>query len=146
MNGGHHIRSESGFNELSALFGHKKFWAEQGLSCGGAEGHNHFWFDYSDLSLKPGTTGGDFLSIRFFVDAAFATRLPLKMFDNIGDVSLRAIDSSFYEGFIEEPTGGADERFSSEILFIARLLSDKQHRRAAATFTEDGLRSELPEV
>jgi hypothetical protein len=47
------------------------------------------------------------------------------MFDNIRDVSLRAIDSSFEEGIIKQPAGGTDERFSSEILFIARLLSDE---------------------
>src|SRR4030095_16032312 len=125
MCGGHYMRSESGFSELSALFGHTKFCAEQGLSRGGAEGHNHFRFYYRDLSLEPGTACGNFLSVRFFVDAAFATRLPLKMFDNISDVSLRAINSSFDERLIKKPAGGTDERFSSEILFIARLLSDE---------------------
>src|SRR5258706_10145867 len=123
MDGGHDIRSESGCKEFSALFGYTKFWAEQGLSRGSAEGHNYFWFDYRDLRLEPGTAGGNFLSVRFFVDATFATRLPLKMFDNIRDVSLGAIDSSFDEGFIEESTGGDAGRVFVGGFFISRLLA-----------------------
>src|SRR5882724_10739515 len=101
MDGGHHVRSQRGFNELSTLFSDAKFWPEQGLCCSGAEGHNHLRLDHFNLGLEPGTASRNFLSIGFFVDAAFATRLPLKMFDNIRDVSLGAIDAGFVERIIK---------------------------------------------
>src|SRR6266850_8065388 len=92
MDSSHYVGGKSGFNKLSALFGYAKFWTEQGLSRSGAEGHNHLRLYERDLGLEPGTASRNFLSVWFFVDAAFATRFPLKMFDHIGDVSLRAID------------------------------------------------------
>src|SRR5436190_17276643 len=101
MDSGHHVRSKRGFNKLSALFGDAKFRAEQCLSGSGAESHYHIRLNYGDLSFEPGTASRDFRGIRFLVDAAFAPRLPLKMFDNISDVGLGAIDTSFGERIIE---------------------------------------------
>src|SRR6266498_3008750 len=146
MNGGHYVGSKSGFYKLSTLFGYAKFWAEQCLSCGGAENHNYLWLNKCDLGLEPGTASRNFLSVRFFVDAAFATRLPLEMFDNISDVSLRAVDAGFFQGVIEQATGGTNEWMASEIFFIAGLFADEHDHRAAAPFAEDGLRASFPEV
>src|SRR5713101_317478 len=101
MNSSHYVGGKIGFNKLPALFCYSKLWAEHGLSCGCAEGHNHLRFDNRDLGLEPGTASGNFLCVRFFVNATFATRLPFKMFDNISDVSLGAIDTSFGERIVE---------------------------------------------
>jgi hypothetical protein len=101
MDSGHHVRSKSGFKKFSALFRYAKFWAEQGLSGGGAEHDDYLRLDERDLSLEPGTASRNFLRVRFFVNAAFAARLLLKMFDNIGDVSLRAIDAGFFQSAVE---------------------------------------------
>ena len=146
MDGGHQVRSKRGFNELSPLFSYTKLRTEQCLGCGGAEGHNHLWLDERYFGLEPGTARRDFLSVGFFVDAAFATWFSLKMFDHIGDVSLRAIDAGFSERIIEQATCGSNKGFALEILFIAWLLADKHHDSAAASFAEDGLRTQFPEV
>src|SRR6266542_4239548 len=146
MNGSHYVRSKSGFYKFSTSFGNAEFWAEQRLSCGGAEDYNYLWLNKRDLGFEPGTASRNFLSVRFFMDAAFAARLPLKMFDNISDVSLRAVDAGFFQGVIEQATGGTNEWMSGEIFFIAGLFADEHDYRAAAPFAEDGLRTAFPEV
>src|SRR5882672_1958803 len=146
MDGGHYVRSKSGFDEFSALFGYAKCWTEQRLGRSGAESHNHLWLDQRDFGLEPGTASSNFLSIGFFVNAAFATRLPFEMFDNISDVSLRAIDTRFVERIIKKPTGGTNEGLSRKIFFIAGLFADKHHHSAATAFAEDSLRTSFPEV
>src|SRR5687768_9330609 len=146
MDGGHYIRSKSGFKELPALFCDPEFWPKQCLSCRGAEGHNNFRFDHGDLGLEPGTTSRDFLGVGFLVDATFATRLPLKMFDNIGDIRLAAIDAGFFERFIKEPAGGTDEGFACEVFFIAGLLTDEHRNCATRAFTKNCLRTSFPEI
>ena len=78
-----------------------KLWTEQCLGGSGAQGHDYFWFDDGNLRLEPGTASRNFLSVWFFMDASFAARLPLEMFDNICDVSLRAIDTGFVERVIK---------------------------------------------
>ena len=146
MDSGHYVRRKSGLNKLSALFSNAKFCAEQGLGRGGAQGHNHLGLDQRDLRLEPGTTSRNFLGVWFLVNAAFATRLPLKMFDNIRDVSLGTIDAGLLERSIKKSAGGTNERFAREIFFVARLFADKHHYRAAAAFAEDSLGAELPKV
>ena len=101
MDGGHHVRSKRGFNELSALFRYAKFWAEQGLSGGGPERHDHLRLDELDFSLEPGTASKNFLRVRFFVDAAFASRLPLEMFYRVGHIDLAAFDAGLYQALIQ---------------------------------------------
>src|SRR6478672_9421262 len=121
----HEVGRKSRFNELAPLFGDAKFWTEQSLRRGGAEGHNYFWFDYGDFSLEPGTASRDFAGVGFFMNAAFATRFPFEMFDNIGDVSLRTIETSFVERAIKQTAGRTDKRFAREIFFIAWLFADE---------------------
>jgi len=97
----HYVGRQSGFEKLAALFGHAKFWTKQRLGRGGAKRHYHFRFDECNLSFEPGTAGRDFLRVGFFMNTTFAARLPLEMFDDIGDVSLRAIDTGFGERIIK---------------------------------------------
>jgi hypothetical protein len=80
------------------------------------------------------------------VNAAFAARLPFEVFDNIGDVSLFAIDTCLLERAIKQTAGWTDERFAGEILLVARLFADKHDACATAPFAENGLRSFLPEI
>src|SRR6266849_599089 len=113
MHSGHYIGSEGRFDKFAALFGDAEFRTEQRLRRRGAKGDNHFWFDYSDFSLEPGTTSRNFCRVWFFVNAALAPWFPFEMFDNIGDVSLRTINTRLEEGIIKKPAGGADERLAS---------------------------------
>jgi hypothetical protein len=80
------------------------------------------------------------------MNAAFATRFPFEMFDNIGDVSLRTIETSFVERAIKQAAGGTNKRFAREIFFIAWLFADKQNCGTFASFAEDSLRSPFPKV
>lgn len=139
MDGGHYVGRKSGFNELAALFSDAKLWTEQSLSCGGAKRDNHLRLDERDLGFEPGTASRNFRGVRFFVDAAFATRFPLEMFDDIGDVSLRTINAGFCERVVKQSAGGTDEGFALEILFVAWLLADKHDDGATASFAEDSL-------
>src|SRR4051812_37865904 len=127
----HYVRGESGLDEFAALFGDAKFRPQQRLSSGGAESHDHFRFDYSDLSFEPWTAGPDLLPVRFFVNAAFATWFPFEMFDHIGDVSLPSIDSGLFERIVKQTAGWTNKRFALEVFFIARLFTDKHDDRAA---------------
>src|SRR6267143_5034597 len=112
MHGGHYVGSEGRFDKFAALFGDAKFWTKQRLRRSGAEGDNNFWFDYSDFSLEPGTASRDFAGVWFLLNAAFATRFPFEMFDNIGDVSLRPVDTGLDQCVIKQTPGGADERLA----------------------------------
>jgi len=144
MNGSHYVRREGRFNKFSALFGDAKFWAEQCLSSRGAERNYYFWLDEGDLGFKPGTTSGDLLAIRFFMDTPFATRFPFEMFDNIRDVGLRTIDAGLGKCIIKQPAGWTNERFARQIFFVTWLLADEQNGGAPAAFTKDGLRTAFP--
>src|SRR5688572_31902561 len=101
MDRSHYVGSKSGFNKFPPLFGNAKFWAEQGLSRCGAECHDYLRLNHRNLGLEPGTASRNFLSVWFFVDAAFAPWLPFKMFDNIGDVGFGAIDAGLVERIIK---------------------------------------------
>jgi hypothetical protein len=80
------------------------------------------------------------------MNAAFATRFPFEMFDNIGDVSLRPIDARLDKRIIKQPTGGTNERLAREIFFVAWLFADEHDCRALASFAEDSLRASFPKV
>src|SRR5690242_7049153 len=100
-----------------------KLRAKQCLGCSCSKCHDHLRFDNCDLSFKPGTTGVDLLRIGFFVNAAFTSWFPLEMFDNIGDVSLLAIDSGFLERTIKHSSSRSHKRFACQIFFVAWLFS-----------------------
>lgn len=79
------------------------------------------------------------------MNAAFAARFPFEVFDSIGDIDFPTRNSRFFQGGIQQCSGGADERPASLIFPITRLLSDEHDRRVGA-LTEDGLCTELPEI
>ena len=75
------------------------------------------WFYECELSFKPGTTGGNLLSIRLFMNATFPARFPFEMFDNISDVGLFSINARFVERIVNKrpagPTKGLPVKSSS---------------------------------
>ena len=74
--------------------------SEQGLRCSGAEANDHLGLQGSDFSVEPRPASGDFGSAWLFVNAAFAARLPFKMFDGVCDVGFFAVDAGFLQGAV----------------------------------------------
>ena len=146
MHGRHYIRSQCRFEELAALFSNSKLGTEQRLRGRRTERHDHRWFDDGKFRFEPGPTRGNLECVWFFVYAPFAARLPFEMFDNIGDVSLFAIDAGVLQRLIEQTTGWSDEGFARQIFFVARLFADKQHDRPPSAFAENGLCSAFPKI
>jgi hypothetical protein len=80
------------------------------------------------------------------VDTAFAAWFPFEVFDNIGDVSLFAIDAGCFECIVEQATRWANERSARKIFFVAGLLTYKHDFHAPGPLAKDGLRPGFPEV
>jgi hypothetical protein len=74
------------------------------------------------------------------VDAALAALLELEMLDRVGDVDAGAVDPRVAQRAVERLAGGADERLAGEILLVAGLLADRDHRGVERAFAEYGLR------
>src|SRR5712691_2838977 len=125
MDRGHHVRGEFGFEELATLFCNAKLRAQQSLSGGGAQHHNHFRINQSNLGPQPWPARGNLLCVRFLVNATLAARLPLKMLDDIGDVDSRTIDARFNQRLIEQSAGWSDKWLARQIFFVAWLLTDQ---------------------
>ena len=80
------------------------------------------------------------------MNSAFAARLPLKMFHRVGDVNLRAIDSSFLERAIHDFPSRTNEWFARHIFVIARLFANQHHRCALRPFAKDSLGRSLVQM
>ena len=63
------------------------------------------------------------------MNAAFATRLPLKMFHRVGHVTLFPIDARVSEGAIEQLSRWSHKGSARQILLITRLLADESDGR-----------------
>ena len=140
------MRDECGFEELAAALRDAECATEQGLRGGGAETDHDFGLEQCDFGIEPWAAGGDFRAIWFFVDAAFAARLPFEMFDGVGDIGFVAIDAGLLERGVEEFSGGADEWLALAIFLVAWLLADENDARFAGAIAEDGLRGVFVEV
>jgi hypothetical protein len=68
------------------------------------------------------------------------------MFHGIRHINFFAIDAGSIERFIENSSGGPDEWASLYVFLIPRLFTDEHHSWIRTTFTENGLRSQFPEV
>src|SRR5438045_1079853 len=71
------------------------------------------------------------------MEAAFAARFPLEVFDGVGDVDGRAIDVGGGEGFVEQAAGGADEGLAGEVFLVAGLFADEDEAGGGGAFAED---------
>ena len=49
----------------------------------------------------------------------------------------------FFQGAIENFSGGPDKRFPGEVFLIARLLTDQHERRVPGPFAKNCLRPEF---
>ena len=112
MDRGHHIRCKLGFNKLPALFRYPKLRPEQRLCGGCTQRHYDFWLDDADFGAQPGTASRNLLRIRLFVNAAFAARLPLEMFDHVGDINAGTIDPSLDQGRVHYSACWSNERLA----------------------------------
>ena len=80
------------------------------------------------------------------MNTTFAARLPFEVLDDVGEVSLRAIDASFFERIVEQTSCRANKWFALEIFFVTGLFADEKNFSATRAFAKDSLRATLPEV
>src|SRR5262245_61788186 len=92
-----------------------------------------------ELGLQPRTASLHFAEPRFEVNAAFAARFPLEVFDGVGDVDLGARDSGLVECPIEERAGRTDEGVTGAIFRVAGLLADKHYTSLCSPFAKHRL-------
>ena len=146
MHCGHDVGRERAIEKFASMLREAKSAAEERLSRGGAETHDHFGLESGNFGFEPRTAGSDFGGVGLFVDAALAAGLPLEMFYGVGDVDFLAVDAGFDEGGVEELSRGSDEGTALEVFLISRLFADEHDFRVVLAFAEDGLRAALPEV
>ncbi len=73
------------------------------------------------------------------MDATGPTRYPFEVFDNIGDVDLRSIDSRRGKAAVEQLPRRSDEGASDKVFGITRLLADKHYRGVFRPLTKHRL-------
>lgn len=66
------------------------------------------------------------------MEAALAVRFPLEMLHGVGDVNFIALDPRILERAIKDFASRPDKRLSSEVLLVARLLTQEQLLRRSA--------------
>jgi len=115
-----------------------------GKGSSGAETNYDLRLHELDFGVEPGAASCDLQRIRLLVNAPLASRLPLEVFDGIGDVRLLAIDARLQQSLVQQRSRRPDEGLAFPILFVARLLPHEYDFRVECTFSEDGLRSALP--
>jgi hypothetical protein len=67
----------------------------------------------------------------------FSAFFKFKMFYCVGDVNFTAIDSGFFESFVQHLPRWTYERMSAQIFFVARLLADQDHTRVRRSFPKN---------
>jgi len=130
----------------AAVLADPELTTEERLRGGRAEAHEHLRLQQRELGLEPRPAGGDLRSVRFLVDAALPTRLPLEVLDDVRDVGQPAVDPGLFERVVEQSARGADERPARQVLLVAGLLADEHDLGFGRPFAEDRLRPGLPEI
>lgn len=74
---------------------------KQGLSSDRPKADDQPGMHNFQFCLKPGAASMDLLYAGLFVNAELSARLPFEMLDGIGDVNFSAIDTGFFQAFIE---------------------------------------------
>ncbi len=87
---------------------------------------------------------GNLSGIRLFVNAAFAARLPFKVFDGIRNVNFFSINPRFHQSFIQHSSGRTNKRLPFQILSIARLFPYENNFGFRSALAKYGLRCALP--
>jgi len=139
-------RSPRMFHKQPALFGQTIVGSENRLRGSRAETDNDFGLDCGKFRFKPRPARLDFGSARFLVNPALAALFELKMFDGVGYINDRPVNTSLLQRAIEQTAGRTNEGTSHSIFLVARLLADKHDRSRWRTFAEHRLCSVLIEV
>src|SRR5262245_42658368 len=119
---------------------------DQCLRRGCSQANNYFRLHGNDLCLDPRPASLDLGNVRFLVNAAFATRLPFEVLDDVGYVYLRPIYARLLKRLIQHPPGRTNKRLACEIFIVARLFTDQHHASSGTSLAEDCLCSALPEI
>ena len=64
------------------------------------------------------------------MQAAGAARLPLEVFDGVGDIYFIAVDADFRQDLVEQASSRTDKRPALPVLLIAGLLAHENDVRA----------------
>jgi len=140
MDGGEEVGGVVGCLEFSAMLGELEGFSEEGLGGRGSEADDDLGLKQLEFFKKPGTTGDDFGPAWFGVEPLFAAAfLPFEVLDGVGDVDGCAVDFGGNEGFIEDPSGGADEGFAGTVFLVAGLFADEDDFGGGGALAEDGL-------
>jgi hypothetical protein len=84
--------------------------------------------DSCNFPFEPWTASYYFECARFFVEPDFASWLPFEVFDGIGNVDIRPVDSSRLKALIKKLARGSYKWLPLLILMIARLLANEKDR------------------
>ena len=140
------MRRERRFDERPAMRGHLERSAEQRLRGGRTETDDRLRPHERNLSIQPWTAGRNLRRARLLVDAALASRLPLEVLHDVGDVDIVASDARLGQRLVEQSAGRSDEGMASRSSWSPGCSPTSIRRRRAGPFAEDGLRSGLPQV
>jgi len=66
------------------------------------------------------------------------------MLHDVGYVNIIAIDSGRGQGFIQNSACRPYKRTALQVFFVARLFAHQHDPSDCVSFTEDGLRAQLP--
>src|SRR6266496_6117065 len=146
MNCCHNVWSERRFDELPTLPCHSKLCPQQSLRCCCSENNDYYRLYQSNLCLKPGPASGDLLCVRLFMNPALSSWFPFEVFDNICDISLRAIYACFFKCGIEQSSSRTYKWFTCEIFFVTRLFANKNNFGSRPAFAKNSLRASLPKI
>ena len=110
--------------------------AENGTSRRCAETYQDARLQDGDLGNPPRPTRRHFDFIGFLMQAPLSARLPLEVFDRIGDVALAPVNAGCLQSAIEKFACGANEGTSLSVFLVARLFANEDDFGASRTFTK----------
>jgi hypothetical protein len=139
-------RGEIRRNEFAAPLRYLECASKQRLCGGSSKADDDAWLNSGDFGVEPWTACGNLHRARLRVDAALAARLPVEMLYGVRYVDFAPVDSGGDQRLIQHRSCGTDEGLPGEVFFVAGLLAYKHDFRVRGTFSENRLRSLLPEI
>jgi hypothetical protein len=125
MNSGQHRRRPFQGQELPALLCHTKVTAQQSLRRRSTQADNYFRVHEIDFGVQPCSASGYLDRVRLLVDAALASRLPLKVLDRIGHVRLAPIDTRLSHSLVEDGAGWPNKGSALQVFLVSWLFADE---------------------
>jgi hypothetical protein len=96
--------------------------------------------------VEPRPARANLLHVRLFVNPALPSRLPLEVFDHVGEIHATPFDVRLYQSFVEHSTCRADEGSPLDVLSVAGLLTNEHDLGGPRALSEHGLRAGLPQI